>query len=53
MILAQGAGTAASIAIDDEMSVQTIDYKKLRTRLRADKQILEKSQRLPDPRKKN
>lgn len=52
MILAQGAGTAACIAIDDQTSVQTIDYEKLRARLLADKQILEKSQRLPDPRKK-
>ncbi|MGB7324784.1 MAG: FAD-dependent oxidoreductase, partial [Rubripirellula sp.] len=51
MILAQGAGTAASIAIDDQTNVQSIDYEKLRTRLLADKQILEKSHRLPDPRK--
>ena len=52
MILAQGAATAASIAIDDETSVQGVDYQKLRTRLLADKQILEKSHRLPDPRKR-
>lgn len=51
MILAQGAGTAASIAIDDQTSVQNVDYKKLRIRLLADKQILEKSHRLKDPRK--
>ena len=52
MILAQGAGTAASIAIDDATTVQAVDYQKLRTRLLADKQVLEKSHRLPDPRKK-
>ena len=52
MILAQGAATAASIAIDDQTSVQAVDYQKLRTRLLADKQILEKSHLLPDPRKK-
>ena len=51
MVLAQSAATAACIAIDDETSVQSIDYEKLRARLRADKQILEKSQMLPDPRK--
>lgn len=53
MILAQSAATAACIAMDDEASVQSVDYKKLRARLLADRQILEKSHRLPDPRKKN
>ena len=52
MILGQGAATAASIAIDDQTSVQSVNYDKLRKRLLADKQILEKSHRLPDPRKK-
>ncbi|MCM2372840.1 FAD-dependent oxidoreductase [Aporhodopirellula aestuarii] len=50
MILAQSGAAAACIAMDDETSVQAVDYKKLRARLQADKQILEKSQRLPDPR---
>ncbi|TWT84598.1 FAD dependent oxidoreductase [Planctomycetes bacterium CA13] len=53
MILAQSGATAACIAMDDETSVQSVDYNKLRTKLLADKQILEKSQRVPDPRKKN
>jgi FAD dependent oxidoreductase len=52
MILAQGAGTAACIAIDDQATVQSVNYEKLKTRLLADKQILEKSHMLPDPRKK-
>lgn len=51
MILAQSAATAACIAMDEATSVQSVDYSKLRARLLADKQILEKSQRLPDPRK--
>src|SRR5947208_7771267 len=41
MILGQSAATAACIGIDDAMAVQEVDYKKLRTRLIADKQILE------------
>ncbi|QDT09666.1 FAD-dependent oxidoreductase [Planctomycetes bacterium K23_9] len=52
MILAQSGATAACIALDDETSVQSVDYKKLRERLLIDKQILGKSDRLPDPRKK-
>jgi len=52
MILAQSAGTAACIAIDDATSVQKVGYEKLRTKLLADKQILEKSQMLSKPRKK-
>lgn len=41
MILGQSAGTAASIAIADDVAVQKIDYTKLRKRLIADKQRLE------------
>ncbi len=40
MILGQSAGTAASMAIDANVSVQKVDYAKLRERLIADKQIL-------------
>ena len=40
MILGQSAGTAAALAIDDNVSVQTLDYNKLRDRLEADGQIL-------------
>jgi lysophospholipase L1-like esterase len=38
MILGQAAGTAASLAIDGRMSVQTISYRALRDRLVADGQ---------------
>ena len=41
MILGQSAATAAVIAIDDDCSVQDVNYAKLRERLIADKQILE------------
>nr|WP_234044375.1 FAD-dependent oxidoreductase [Haloferula rosea] len=41
MILGQSAGTAASIAIEDKVKVQNVDYDKLRTRLLADRQVLE------------
>jgi len=40
MILGQSAATAASIAMDDNLPVQKIDYAKLRERLLADKQVL-------------
>ena len=40
MILGQSAGTAASMAIDDESSVQDVPYAKLRKRLEADDQRL-------------
>jgi hypothetical protein len=40
MILGQSAGTAAVMAIDDNMSVQNVDYTKLKARLIADKQNL-------------
>jgi hypothetical protein len=41
MILGQSAATAASLAIDGKVSVQNVDYGKLRDRLLADKQVLE------------
>ncbi len=41
MILGQTAATAASLALDGNLSVQQVDYKKLRERLLADKQVLE------------
>ena len=41
MILGQSAATAACLAIKDNVSVQKVDYSKLRARLLADKQILE------------
>jgi len=40
MILGQSAATAAVLAIDDKVSVQGVDYNKLRDRLQADGQIL-------------
>jgi len=40
MILSQSAATAASIAIDDRVPVQQVDYHKLRVRLQRDGQIL-------------
>jgi hypothetical protein len=42
MILGQAAATAASLAIDDEVAVQAVDYSKLRQRLTNDGQILTK-----------
>ena len=41
MILGQSAATAAAQAIDDQQSVQRVDYEKLKTRLLADHQILD------------
>ena len=41
MILGQSAATAAALAIDDNVSVQKVNYEKLRARLLADKQVLE------------
>jgi len=41
MILGQSAATAAAFAIDDSISVQNVDYTKLKARLLADKQVLE------------
>ena len=40
MILGQSAGTAAALAIDGKITVQKVDYAKLRERLLSDKQIL-------------
>ncbi|PYJ78603.1 MAG: xanthan lyase [Verrucomicrobia bacterium] len=41
MILGQSAATAACFAIDDRCAAQNVDYRTLRTRLLADRQILE------------
>ncbi len=41
MILGQSAGTAASLAIEDKVPVQKVDYPRLRNRLLADGQKLE------------
>ena len=40
MVTSQSAATAASLAIDDRVAVQEVDYGKLETRLLADGQIL-------------
>lgn len=40
MILGQSAGTAASLAIDESIAVQDLDYQRLKGRLLADKQRL-------------
>ncbi len=41
MLLGQSAATAACLAIDDGLSVQQLDYAKLRNRLLSDGQVLE------------
>jgi hypothetical protein len=41
MILAQSAATAACLAIDDQVAVHEVNYRKLRSRLLADLQVLE------------
>ncbi len=41
MVLGQSAATAASLAIDNGKSVQDLDYSLLKSRILADKQILE------------
>src|SRR5262245_10201436 len=41
MVLGQSSAPAAALAIDDEVSVQQVDYRRLRTRLLADSQVLE------------
>lgn len=41
MILGQFAATAASLALDENLAGQQVDYAKLRARLLADKQVLE------------
>lgn len=40
MILGQSAATAAAIALEDGVIVQDVDYRKLKDRLLADKQVL-------------
>lgn len=40
MILGQSAATAASLALDDDISVQEVSYEKLRDQLVKDKQVL-------------
>lgn len=41
MVLGQSAATAAALAIDDKVSVQDLDYAKLKARLVADGQVLD------------
>jgi FAD dependent oxidoreductase len=41
MLLGQSAATAASFAIDEQISIQKVSYEKLRARLLVDKQVLE------------
>lgn len=41
MILGQSAATAATLAIDDDVAIQKLDYHRLRDRLRVDGQVLE------------
>jgi FAD dependent oxidoreductase len=41
MVLGQSAATAAVLAIDDKVSVQKVDYAKLKERLIKDKQVLD------------
>ena len=41
MVLGQSAATAAALALDDANDVQRVDYRKLRKRLLADRQVLE------------
>ncbi len=40
MIMGHAAGTAASLAIDDNVDVQGVDYSKLESRLKAENQVL-------------
>jgi hypothetical protein len=46
MILGQSAATAAAIAIDDQVSVQEVDYEKLKTQLLKDTQRLTLNERV-------
>jgi hypothetical protein len=43
MVLGQSAATAASIAIDEGIAIQNVEYGKLKKRLMADRQVLEYS----------
>jgi hypothetical protein len=42
MILGQSAATAAALALEEGVAVQQLNYDKLRARLLADGQVLEK-----------
>ncbi len=44
MVLGQSAATAASLAIDDNRAVQDIAYRKLKSQLEKDKQVLRNTQ---------
>jgi flavin-dependent dehydrogenase len=48
MVTSQSAATAAALAIDKGVPVQSVDYAKLRTRLLADKQVLDPSGAPPE-----
>ena len=48
MILGQSAATAAAFAIDNNLDVQNIDYKKLKDQLLKDRQILQVDYRFAD-----
>jgi len=41
MVMGQSAATAAALAIDDKVTLQALDYAKLKARLLADKQVLD------------
>lgn len=41
MVIGQGAGIAAALAADQDVAVQSLEYKKLRERLLAQKQVLD------------
>jgi hypothetical protein len=43
MVTSQSAATAAALAIDDKVTVQRVDQKKLRARLLEDRQVLQSS----------
>src|SRR5204863_632518 len=49
MMLGHAAGTAASLAIEKNVTVQNVPYAPLRERLLADKQILERNTPQPAP----
>ena len=41
MVLGQSAATAAAMALDEKLDVQTVSYERLRKRLLQDKQVLD------------
>ena len=49
MVLGQSAATAASLAIDDGIAVQQVDYERLRRRLESDGQVLNYQAPPPPP----